>query len=86
MSSSAKTTVAPARASTCPIAAQDVDGVLVRDANVENSVYARSLAAAAVDAKGKVVAEAGADVGDVLIDKLVAAGVETHQGALGAHL
>ena len=60
-----------------PIAAPDADGVLVRDANVENSVYARSLAADAVDAKGKVVAEAGDDVGDVLIDKLIAAGV-TH--------
>jgi DNA-directed RNA polymerase subunit beta' len=54
-----------------------VDGTLVRDANVENAVYARSLAEAAVDAKGKVVAEAGSDVGDVLIDKLIAAGVET---------
>jgi DNA-directed RNA polymerase subunit beta' len=58
------------------IAAQ-VDGVLVRDANVENAVYARSLAEDAVDAKGAVVAEAGSDVGDVLIDKLIAAGVET---------
>jgi DNA-directed RNA polymerase subunit beta' len=49
----------------------------VRDANVENSVFARSLAAEAVDPQGTVVAEAGDDVGDVLIDKLVAAGVET---------
>ncbi len=53
-----------------------VDGVLVRDENVENSVYARSLAEDALDAKGKVVAEAGSDVGDVLIDKLIGAGVE----------
>jgi len=37
------------------------DGTLVRDENVENSVYARSLAEAAVDAKGNVLAEAGAD-------------------------
>jgi DNA-directed RNA polymerase subunit beta' len=29
-----------------------------------------------VDAKGKVVAEAGSDVGDVLIEKLISAGVE----------
>jgi DNA-directed RNA polymerase subunit beta' len=60
-----------------PIAAPDADGVMVRDATVENTVFARSLAAAAVDAQGTVVAEAGADVGDVLIDELVAAGVET---------
>ncbi|HQC93730.1 MAG TPA: DNA-directed RNA polymerase subunit beta', partial [Microbacteriaceae bacterium] len=59
------------------IAAKGSDGVLVRDANVENSVFARTLAAAAVDASGAVLAEAGADVGDVLIDKLVEGGVET---------
>lgn len=59
------------------IAAKGADGTLVRDANVENSVYARSLAEDATDAKGKVIAEAGADVGDVLIDKLITAGVET---------
>ncbi|QNO37762.1 DNA-directed RNA polymerase subunit beta' [Protaetiibacter sp. SSC-01] len=50
---------------------------LVRDENVENSVYARSLAEDAVDAKGEVVAPAGSDVGDVLINELIAAGVET---------
>src|SRR5690606_769636 len=59
------------------IAAKDDAGVLVRDENVENSVYARSLAEDALDPKGKVVAEAGSDVGDVLIDRLIAAGVET---------
>jgi len=58
-----------------PIAAQDASGTWVLDSNVENSVYARSLAADAVDAKGKVIAEAGADVGDVLLDTLLAAGV-----------
>jgi DNA-directed RNA polymerase subunit beta' len=58
-----------------PIAAQDAAGNWVLDSNVENSVYARSLAADAVDAKGKVVASAGADVGDVLLDTLLAAGV-----------
>ncbi|WP_108248893.1 DNA-directed RNA polymerase subunit beta' [Planctomonas deserti] len=58
-----------------PIAAANAAGELVQDANVENSVYARSLAAPAVNAEGTVVAEAGEDVGDVLIDKLVAAGV-----------
>ena len=58
-----------------PIATQNAAGVWVRDVNVENSVYARSLAADAVDAKGKVIAEAGADVGDVLLETLLAAGV-----------
>ena len=59
------------------IAAKNSDGELVRDANVENSVFARTLAAAVVDASGTVLAEAGADVGDVLIDKLVGDGIET---------
>ena len=58
-----------------PIATQDASGAWIRDSNVENSVYARSLAADAVDAKGTVIAEAGADVGDVLLDTLLAAGV-----------
>jgi DNA-directed RNA polymerase subunit beta' len=58
-----------------PIATQNAAGEWVRDVNVENSVYARSLAADAVDSKGKVVAVAGDDVGDVLIEKLLAAGV-----------
>jgi DNA-directed RNA polymerase subunit beta' len=58
-----------------PIAAMNAAGELIQDANVENSVYARSLAAPAVNSEGTVVAEAGEDVGDVLIDKLVAAGV-----------
>jgi DNA-directed RNA polymerase subunit beta' len=58
------------------IAAKGADGVLVRDVNVENSVYARSLAEDAVDAKGKVVGHAGDDIGDVLIDTLISAGVE----------
>jgi DNA-directed RNA polymerase subunit beta' len=59
------------------VATADANGVLVADANVENSLYARSLAEDAVDAKGKVVAKAGDDVGDVLIDVLIAAGI-TH--------
>src|SRR5690606_20738802 len=60
-----------------PIAAQGADGTLVKDANVENSVFARTLAADVVDAQGTVLAAAGDDVGDVLIDKLVEAGVES---------
>jgi len=59
------------------VATADENGVLVRDSNVENSLYARSLAEDAVDAKGKVIAKAGADVGDVLIQELIDAGI-TH--------
>ncbi|HWH25072.1 MAG TPA: DNA-directed RNA polymerase subunit beta' [Pseudolysinimonas sp.] len=54
-----------------------VDGALVRDENVENSVYARSLAEDALDAKGTVIASAGDDAGDVTIAKLLEAGIET---------
>ncbi|MWB99583.1 DNA-directed RNA polymerase subunit beta' [Agromyces seonyuensis] len=57
------------------IAELDASGALVRDPNVENSVFARTLAADAVTEDGTVVAEAGSDVGDVLIDQLVAAGI-----------
>jgi DNA-directed RNA polymerase subunit beta' len=60
---------------TFPIAHQDSEGTWVRSDNVENEVFARNLAQDAVDAKGTVVAQAGADVGDVLIDELVTAGV-----------
>ncbi|HEY9497739.1 MAG TPA: DNA-directed RNA polymerase subunit beta' [Terrimesophilobacter sp.] len=60
-----------------PVAAPNADGVLIRDVNIENSLYARSLAEDATDAKGKVVAHAGDDIGDVMIDKLIKAGI-TH--------
>ncbi|KUF07360.1 DNA-directed RNA polymerase subunit beta' [Leucobacter sp. G161] len=53
--------------------ATEVDGVIVPDENVENSVYARTLSADAVDADGNVVAAAGSDVGDVAIELLVGA-------------
>ncbi len=59
------------------IAAPGADGTLVRDKNVENSVFARTLAADVVDSKGAVVASAGDDVGDVLIDRLIEMGVES---------
>ena len=58
-----------------PIATQNAEGEWVRAENVENEVYARNLAADATTEKGEVVAEAGSDVGDVLINKLVAGGV-----------
>ncbi len=56
---------------------RDAEGNLVRDANVENSVFARTLAVDVVDASGEVLAEAGSDVGDVQINRLVEAGVES---------
>ncbi|KQO63652.1 DNA-directed RNA polymerase subunit beta' [Curtobacterium sp. Leaf261] len=60
-----------------PIATAGADGKLVRDETVENTVYSRTLATDVVNAKGEVLATAGDDVGDVLIDALVAKGVES---------
>ncbi|MEJ7775346.1 MAG: DNA-directed RNA polymerase subunit beta', partial [Nocardioidaceae bacterium] len=54
--------------------AQEAGGVVHRGDDVETSVYSRTLAAD-VDHDGRVLAEAGSDVGDVLIDALVAEGV-----------
>ncbi|MDO5034788.1 MAG: DNA-directed RNA polymerase subunit beta' [Actinomycetaceae bacterium] len=59
------------------IAELDENGKAHRLDTVETTAYARTLAADAKDAEGNVVAKAGADVGDVLIDELVAAGVTT---------
>jgi DNA-directed RNA polymerase subunit beta' len=61
------------RGLTLSIAAPGPDGALVKDAHVETSVYARVLAED-IQADG-VSAAAGTDLGDVLIDKLIAAGV-----------
>ncbi|AZZ48028.1 DNA-directed RNA polymerase subunit beta' [Rathayibacter rathayi] len=58
-----------------PIMLQDATGAWIKDSNVENSVYARSLATPASNEAGEFVADAGEDVGDVLIEKLVGAGV-----------
>ncbi len=63
------------RGLTLPIAVQSSEG-LRRHEDVETSVYSRTLAAA-VEHDGAVLADAGADVGDVLIDALVLAGVES---------
>ncbi len=45
--------------------------------DVETAVYARTLAVDAVDSDGTVLVEAGTDLGDAHIDKLIAAGVTT---------
>src|SRR5205823_4095253 len=58
-----------------PIAVAGADGQVVLDReNVENRVYARTLAEDVV-VDGDTLAEAGADLGDVLIGKLVDRGV-----------
>ncbi|MCP2253027.1 DNA-directed RNA polymerase subunit beta' [Prauserella aidingensis] len=51
------------------------DGRIVRGQNVETSAYARSLAADAVDSSGNVVLNAGDDLGDPAIEKLIASGI-----------
>jgi DNA-directed RNA polymerase subunit beta' len=58
-----------------PIAQKLSDGSLVEHDDVETSVYARTLAEDVVH-DGATLAEAGIDLGDVVIDALVAAGVE----------
>jgi DNA-directed RNA polymerase subunit beta' len=50
------------------------NGVLTREPNVETSIYARTLAED-VEAGGKVLAPAGGDIGDVLIDELIGHGI-----------
>ena len=59
-----------------PIATRNSQGALVQHDDVETSVYARTLAEDVTDASGTVLAEAGIDLGDVVIGALVAAGVE----------
>src|SRR5690606_18914738 len=65
------------RGLTLPIIEVGPDGVARRHEKVETSVYARTLAGQAVTADGTVLGESGDDVGDVLIEKMIAAGVET---------
>ncbi|NCD17133.1 MAG: DNA-directed RNA polymerase subunit beta' [Actinobacteria bacterium] len=60
---------------TMTIATAGKDGALRRADTVETSVYARTLAADVTDADGNVVASAGEDVGDVIINRLIGAGV-----------
>ena len=59
------------------IAELGADGVNRRAETVETSAYTRTLATDVSDSKGKLLASAGDDVGDVLIEALVTAGVET---------
>ncbi|HKJ11303.1 MAG TPA: DNA-directed RNA polymerase subunit beta' [Ornithinimicrobium sp.] len=59
-----------------PIAVRNEDGSLREHDDVETAVYARTLAQD-VEHEGEVLAEAGIDLGDVVIDALVATGVES---------
>ena len=60
-----------------PVAITQPDGTLVKETHVETGVYARVLAEDAVDDAGNVIVARGRDLGDVLIDQLIAAGI-TH--------
>ncbi|HET8582550.1 MAG TPA: DNA-directed RNA polymerase subunit beta', partial [Jatrophihabitans sp.] len=63
------------RGLTMTIATAGPDGTLVKDAHVETSVYARVLSEDIHKPGGRsVLAAAGTDLGDVLIDELIAAG------------
>ena len=57
------------------IAHADSEGVLVPDEQLDTTVYARTLARDISDAEGNVIVPAGTDLGDVAIEKLIAAGV-----------
>jgi DNA-directed RNA polymerase subunit beta' len=63
------------RGLTLPISEVGPDGKPRRHPKVETSVFARTLATDVVNAKGEVLASAGADAGDVMIDALIAAGI-----------
>jgi DNA-directed RNA polymerase subunit beta' len=59
------------------IAKPNRDGELVRDPHVETSVFSRSLAVDVAAADGEVIATAGTDLGDLVINELVARGIDT---------
>jgi DNA-directed RNA polymerase subunit beta' len=58
------------------IATKQPDGSLRRADDVETAVYARVLAEEVKGTNGEIAAAAGTDLGDLVIDRLVAAGVE----------
>lgn len=63
------------RGLTLPVATVLADGTLVRHEKVETSIYARTLASDVVGTDGQLVARAGDDAGDLLIDAAIEAGV-----------
>ena len=58
------------------IATRQPDGTLRKADNVETAAYARVLAEAVKGSNGEVAAPANTDLGDLVIDRLVEAGVE----------
>ena len=50
-------------------------GTTTEHERVATSVFARTLASDVADAKGNVIAKAGSDIGDVILDSLISAGV-----------
>ena len=79
--------MAPSAACNKVIGVKLDDGRVVKDEYVETSAYARNLA---VDVEhpetGEVLAQGGDDIGDVLINQLVEAGIARGQGPLGPDL
>jgi DNA-directed RNA polymerase subunit beta' len=63
------------RGLTMPIVTTDAAGNIVKHERVETSVFARTLAVDVADAKGNVLGKAGGDLGDILIDAFIAAGI-----------
>jgi len=63
------------RGLTLTIATRGQAGDLLKDEHVETSVYGRSLAED-IEVNGNVLAAAGVDLGDAVIDVLIAAGVD----------
>ncbi len=64
------------RGLTLPIAATDAQGNRILHDDVETSVYARTLAEDVAGSDGTVLAEAGIDLGDVVIGRLFDAGID----------
>jgi DNA-directed RNA polymerase subunit beta' len=57
--------------------AERIGDTLVPHPRVETSIYSRTFATDVVDGDGSVIAEAGSDAGDVVIGKVIAAGIES---------
>jgi DNA-directed RNA polymerase subunit beta' len=64
------------RGLTLAVAVAGADGTLTRHQKVETSVRGRTLAADVEDSAGTILAAAGSDVSDGLIDVLLASGIE----------
>ncbi|RMI14176.1 DNA-directed RNA polymerase subunit beta' [Cellulomonas triticagri] len=64
------------RGLTMPIGVPGTGGALRRHDKVETSVFSRTLATDA-EIDGEIIGRAGEDIGDVLLDRLLAAGVES---------